>query len=107
MLAVALLVASAGTLPPARGAEPAAEAEPTAADCAAAIDGAQALARTLPEGDLARHFAERYLMQASAEAGNGEYDECLDYAARAVDEVRELRHRLAPGERLDIRSPND
>jgi hypothetical protein len=102
-----LALATVGPVPRARGAEPAAGAEPTAAECAAAIDGARALARTLPEGDLARHFAERYLMQAAAEAGNGEYDECLDYAARAVAEVRELRHRLAPGERLDIRSPHD
>jgi hypothetical protein len=37
------------------------------------------------------------------EAGNGEFDVCLEYAARATEEMQERRHTLRPGETLKIR----
>ncbi|MCK1389191.1 hypothetical protein IVB29_00380 [Bradyrhizobium sp. 1] len=76
--------------------------EPTREDCNAAVAEARALAGALPADHLSRYFAERHLLQALAEAGNGEFDECLDMAARASDEVRERRHELRPGERLKV-----
>src|SRR4051794_2836729 len=76
--------------------------EPTREDCNAAVAEARALAAALPADHLSRYFAERHLLQALAEAGNGEFDECLDMAARASDEVRERRHELRPGERLKV-----
>lgn len=36
------------------------------------------------------------------EAGNGEFDDCLEFTERAVVEVKELRHTLRPGETLKI-----
>jgi len=60
------------------------------------------LAATLPADHLSRYFAERYLHQAMIEAGNGEFDDCLEFTERAVVEVKELRHTLRPGETLKI-----
>jgi len=82
-------------------AAPASE-EPTREDCNAAVAEARALAAALPPDHLSRYFAERHLHQALVEAGNGEFDECLDMAARASDEVRERRHELLPGEKLKV-----
>ncbi len=76
--------------------------EPTAASCDAAVEAARAAAAELPEDDLSRRFAASLLNQARTEAGNGEFDDCLEYAARASVEVREHRHRLLPGETLDV-----
>jgi hypothetical protein len=76
--------------------------EPTLEDCVSAVDQARALAATLPADHLSRYFAERYLHQAMVEAGNGEFDECLEYAERATVEVKELPHVLQPGETLKI-----
>lgn len=81
--------------------------EPTREDCNAAVAEARALAATLPTDHLSRYFAERHLHQALAEAGNGEFDECLDMAARASDEVRERRHELRPGEKLKVLGPDE
>ena len=44
--------------------------------------------RRLPADDLSRYFAERNLQQAMVEAGNGEFDDCLEMAERATDEVQ-------------------
>ena len=63
---------------------------------------ARAQAAALPADDLSRYFAERDLHQALVEAGNGEFDDCLDAAARATEELHERRHTLQPGERLRI-----
>ncbi|MBB4370543.1 hypothetical protein GGD63_003338 [Bradyrhizobium sp. cir1] len=82
-------------------AAPASE-EPTRDDCNAAVAEARALAAALPPDHLSRYFAERHLHQALVEAGNGEFDECLDMAARASVEVRERRHELRPGETLKV-----
>jgi len=41
------------------------------------------------------------------EAGNGEFDDCLEFAERAVVEVKELRHTLRPGETLKILRANE
>jgi hypothetical protein len=41
------------------------------------------------------------------EAGNGEFDDCLEAAARATDEVRQRRHTLQPGEKLKILRPDE
>lgn len=66
------------------------------------MEQARSLALALPPGDLTRYFAERHLHQAMIEAGNGEFDECLEWVARATDEVKERRHELQPGETLKI-----
>jgi hypothetical protein len=79
------------------------QAEPTNESCLAAVGQARSLAAALPTGDLSRYFAERDLHQAMIEAGNGEFDVCLEYAARATEEVQERRHTLQPGETLKIR----
>ena len=68
---------------------------------------ARAQAAALPADDLSRYFAERDLHQALVEAGNGEFDDCLDAAARATEEMRERRHTLQPGERLKILQPDE
>ena len=68
-----------------------------------AVARARDLAASLPAGDASRIFAERDVQQALVEAGNGEFDDCLELAARATVEVREQRHRLRPGETLKIR----
>jgi hypothetical protein len=82
--------------------EPTREAEPTREECLAAVEHARALAAKLPADHLSRYFAERYLLQAMVEAGNGEFDDCLEYAELATDEVKELRHVLQPGETLKV-----
>jgi len=71
----------------------------------AAVAEARALAASRPAEDLSRYFAERHLQQAMMEAGNGEFDECLEWAARAGDEVRNPRHQLPPGETLKVLRP--
>ncbi|APG11100.1 hypothetical protein M2175_004070 [Bradyrhizobium elkanii] len=81
--------------------------EPTREDCHAAVAEARALAAALPADHLSRYFAERHLHQALVEAGNGEFDECIDMAARASDEVRERRHELRPGEKLKVLGPHE
>jgi hypothetical protein len=85
----------------------AASAEPTKTDCEAAIEQTRALVAALPADDLSRYFAERDLHQAMVEAGNGEFDDCLELAARATDEIKQRRHTLQPGERLKVLQPNE
>ncbi len=41
------------------------------------------------------------------EAGNGEFDECLEMAARATVEVRERRHESPTGEKLKVLGPHE
>ena len=82
-------------------------AEPTREGCMAAVSAARQLAETLPADDLSRYFAERHLAQALVEAGNGEFDDCLEWAERATDEVKQHRHQLQPGEKLNIRPANE
>ena len=79
-----------------------ASAEPGKQDCDAAVEQARTLAAALPANDLSRYFAERDLQQALVEAGNGEFDECLEMAGRAADEAKERRHELPPGEKLKV-----
>jgi hypothetical protein len=74
--------------------------EPTLEACEAAVAKGRALADTLPTSDLSRVFAESYLHQAMVEAGNGEFDDCIERAEDAVDEVKERRHVLPPGKTL-------
>jgi len=83
------------------------QSEPTREDCLAVVAQARALAEALPAEHLSRDFAERYLRQGMAESGNGEFDECLEYAGLAMDEVRELRHVLPPGETLRVLRPDE
>ena len=80
--------------------------EPTLAECESAVAHARELASALPADHLSRYFAERYLHQAMIEAGNGEFDDCLEFAERAVVEVKELRHTLRLGETLEILRAN-
>jgi hypothetical protein len=82
-------------------------AEPNRQDCDAAVAQARALAAALPADNLSRYFAERDLQQATVEAGNGEFDECLDMAARAAEEVKERRHELPRGETLKVLKPDE
>jgi hypothetical protein len=79
-----------------------ASAEPTKEGCEAAVEQTRALAAALPADDLSRYFAERDLHQAMVEAGNGEFDDCVELAARATEEIKERRHVLQPGERLNV-----
>lgn len=65
------------------------------------------LAQALPEGDLSRTFAERHLLQAQVEADNREFDDCIEWAERAIDEAKERRHALQPGEKLDVRRADE
>lgn len=81
--------------------------EPTREACTAAVEQARAVAVALPADDASRYFAERDLHQALVEAGNGEFDECLEAVARATDELRERRHQLKPGERLNVLRPDE
>jgi hypothetical protein len=81
--------------------------EPTSENCVAAVEQARALATALPADDLSRYFAERHLLQAMAEAGNNEFDECLEYAERATIEVKERRHVLQPGETFKVLQPHE
>jgi hypothetical protein len=87
-------------------AEPASVA-PSRQACDDAVGQARVLAAALPTDDLSRYFAERDLHQAMVEAGNGEFDECLELAARATDELRMHRHELPPGEKLKILRPDE
>jgi hypothetical protein len=105
-LAVCLLVSILGATT-SLGSAGSASAEPTREECEAAVAQARALAAALPADDLSRYFAERDLYQAMIEAGNGEFDDCLEATARATDELRERRHRLQPGERLKVLQPNE
>jgi hypothetical protein len=82
-------------------------AEPTSEGCEAAVGQARSLAAALPADDLSRYFAERDLHQAMIEAGNGEFDDCVEMAARATEEIRERRHTLQPGETLKVLQSNE
>lgn len=73
---------------------------PGPARCAAALAVARAKAAKLPEFHVSRYFAERLLVDAEMEGGNREYDECVEGAQKAMLEISERRHVLAPGERL-------
>lgn len=72
--------------------------EPTMADCTKALEEGWSKAKQLSSKSLSRYFAERFLLSGEAEAGNGEYDECVEYAEKAVDEVENRWRWLAPGE---------
>ena len=104
-LLIACLLGMCGATSPG-SAEPA-SAEPTREACEAAVAQARAQAAVLPADDLSRYFAERDLNQALIEAGNGEFDDCLDATGRASEELRERRHALPPGERLKVLQPDE
>jgi hypothetical protein len=89
------------------GCTSAAAEEPSREACTAAVEQARSIAAALPLEDASRYFAERDLHQALVEAGNGEFDECLEAVARATDELRERRHQLKPGERLNVLRPDE
>jgi hypothetical protein len=93
---------ASGTATPCNAGSDSPGAEPTRENCVAAVEQARSLAAALPSGDISRYFAERDLHQAMVEAGNGEFDDCLDFAARATEEVHQLRHTLQPGEKLKV-----
>jgi len=61
----------------------------------AALDHARIAVQRLPQGSTSRRFAEFDLVQAAAEGGNGEYDDCLDYTAKAEEEVAHPHHAPA------------
>ena len=83
-------------------AAPAFAEEVTKEACEAAVQETRAKAEALPADDVPRYFAERHLHQAMVEAGNREFDDCLEAAERAAEELRERYHALAPGERLNV-----
>jgi hypothetical protein len=72
--------------------------EPTLEECTKALHDGRDKASKLSAKSLSRYFAERFLQNAEAEAGNGEYDGCLEYVEKAIDEIDNRRHWLAPGE---------
>jgi hypothetical protein len=82
-------------------------AEPGKQECEAAVQQARTQAAALPADNLSRYFAERDLQQALVEANNGEFDECLEMAARATDEAKQRRHELPPGEKLKVLKPDE
>ena len=86
----------------ARAEHAAANEEPTMADCTKALEEGWGKVKQLSSKSLSRHFAERFLKSAEAEAGNGEYDECVEYAEKALDEVENRWHWLAPGETFRV-----
>ena len=96
-----------GTVTPCKAGTDLSHAEPSKEECLSAVERARALAATLPADHLSRIFAESHLHQAMIEANNGEFDECLEWAERATEEVKELRHTLQPGETLKILRPDD
>jgi len=104
-LSICFLLGMCGATTP--GSAAPASAEPTREECEAAVAQAHAQAAVLPANDLSRYFAERDLHQALIEAGNGEFDDCLDATGRATDELRERRHQLQPGEHLKVLQPNE
>ena len=67
-------------------------------DCTKALEEGWSKAKQLSSKSLSRYFAERFLQSAETEASNGEYDGCVEYAEKAVDEVENRWHWLAPGE---------
>ena len=83
-------------------AAPAVAEEATKEACEAAVQETRVKAEALPTDDVPRYFAERHLHQALVEAGNREFDDCLEAAERAAEELRERYHALAPGERLNV-----
>ena len=89
------------------GAGASTSSEPTLQECKTAVAQAGALAAELPPDNVSRYFAERHLLQAMVEAGNGEFDECLEMAARAAEQARERRHELPPGEKLKVRQADE
>jgi hypothetical protein len=78
------------------------EGEPDKETCDAAVGRARTLAETLPNGNLSRYFAEREMQQALAEAGNREYDDCVEWAEKAAREITDPHHQLKPGESLTV-----
>lgn len=70
----------------------AAAAEPDEAACRDALGTARKLLEPVPPGVGTRRFAERYLEQALVENGNGEYDDCVEYAGLAIEEIRLNAH---------------
>jgi hypothetical protein len=76
--------------------------EPTMADCTKALEEGWNKAKQLSSKSLSRYFAERFLQNAQTEANNGEYDGCVEYAEKAVDEVENRWHWLAPGETFRV-----
>ena len=83
----------------------AAEEEPTHEACLAAVGKARLLADRLPAQDASRAFAASYLRRALMEDANGEYDDCIEWADKAVEEVVLHWHILRPGEQLDGLGP--
>jgi hypothetical protein len=103
MIAGLLFVGLAsGAITPCNAGAGSPQAEPTKDDCMAAVRRAHSLAAALPDGDLSRYFAERNLHQALVEAGNGEFDDCMEMAKNAIDEVKERRHVVKPGETFKV-----
>lgn len=76
--------------------------EPTLVDCTRALEEGWSRTKQLPSGSLSRYFAERFMQSAETEANNGEYDGCVEYSEKAVDEVENRWHRLAPGETFRV-----
>jgi len=90
--AIVVLALAGGTC-----AEEAAQ-EPTSEDCGKMLAQAWEMTNALSAKSLSRHFASNLLANAQAEADNGEFDGCVEYAEQAIDEVVHRRHWLAPGE---------
>ncbi|WP_156947446.1 hypothetical protein [Bradyrhizobium sp. WSM3983] len=86
-------------------AEEAAE-EPTSEDCAKVLAKAREMTNSLSPKSLSRHFANGLLTDAQTEADNGEFDGCVEYAEKAVDEVANRKHWLAPGEIFRVSTVN-
>jgi uncharacterized protein with von Willebrand factor type A (vWA) domain len=78
--------------------------EPTEEQCLAAVKAAEQRVAAMSEKALSRYFADNMLKYARIEGGNGEYDECLEKVEKAIAEIEERRHWLAPGEVFRVRN---
>jgi hypothetical protein len=66
--------------------EPSAE-EPSLEACQTLVAAVRAELASTPVGAMTRRFVDTDLAQALTEAGNGEYDDCMEYAQRARVEL--------------------
>lgn len=74
------------------------EAEVTPEECTKAVAEAQEMVTRLSPKSMSRYVAERHLHTAHSEASSGEFDGCVEFAAKAVEEIETRATRLAPGE---------
>jgi hypothetical protein len=79
---------------------------PTVDQCKATLHVARAKIEALPVDHISRHFAESRLNAAEAEASAADFDDCVEEAWKAINEIKHRWHSLEPGQRLRIQTAN-